>query len=131
MLAGDCYALGQKPQIKAASPGTLLDELVNYLISNTYTKLPYLKARQADPIAEIKAVLAADDIGQQGLGLNGEKATPSPSRSCASTCTSRPAPSGCCCPTSSIASPASPGAGSRNGKLSCWSPACSWPARSS
>jgi hypothetical protein len=67
MLAGDFYALGQKPQIKAASPGTLLDELVNYLISNTYTKLPYLKARQNDPIAEIKAVLAADDIGQQGL----------------------------------------------------------------
>ncbi len=76
MLAGDCYALGQKPQIKAASPGTLLDELVNYLISNTYTKLPYLKARQNDPIAEIKAVLAADDIGQQGLKLNGEEGNP-------------------------------------------------------
>ena len=76
MLAGDCYALGQKPQIKAASPSTLLDELVNYLISNTYTKLPYLKARQNDPIAEIKAVLAADDIGQQGLNLNGEEGNP-------------------------------------------------------
>jgi hypothetical protein len=49
MLAGDCYALGQKPQIKAASPGTLLDELVNYLISNTYTKLPYLKAGRTIP----------------------------------------------------------------------------------
>lgn len=73
MVTGDCYALGQKPQIKAASPGTLLDELVNYLISNTYTKLPYLKIRQADPIAEIKAVLASDDIGQHGLGLNGEE----------------------------------------------------------
>jgi hypothetical protein len=57
-------------------PGTLLDELVNYLISNTYTKLPYLKARQNDPIAEIKAVLAADDIGQQGLNLNGEEGNP-------------------------------------------------------
>ena len=73
ILAGDCYALGQKPQIKAASPGTLLDELVNYLIANTYTKLPYLKVRQADPIAEIKAVLASDDIGQHGLKLEGEE----------------------------------------------------------
>ena len=73
MVAGDCYALGQKPQIKAASPGTLLDELVNYLISNTYTKLPYLKVRQADPIAEIKAVLASDDIGQHGFKLDGEE----------------------------------------------------------
>ncbi len=76
MLTGDCYALGQKPQIKAASPGTLLDELVNYLISNTYTKLPYLKVRQADPIAEIKAVLASNDIGQHGLGLDGAEGNP-------------------------------------------------------
>lgn len=73
ILTGDCYALGQQPTIKAASPGTLLDELVNYLISNTYTKLPYLKIRQADPIAEIKAVLASDDIGQGGLKLEGEE----------------------------------------------------------
>jgi hypothetical protein len=76
MVSGDVYALGQKLQIKAASPGTLLDELVNYLIANTYTKLPYLKQRQADPIAEIKAVLAADTIGQQGLGLDGEEGNP-------------------------------------------------------
>ena len=37
---------------------------------------PYLKVRQADAIAEIKAVLAADDIGQQGLQLNGEEGNP-------------------------------------------------------
>lgn len=76
IVTGDFYALGQKPQIKAATPTTLLDELVSYLISNTYTKLPYLKIRQADPIAEIKAVLATDDIGQQGLQLNGEEGNP-------------------------------------------------------
>jgi hypothetical protein len=76
MLGGDVYALGQKLQIKAASPRTLLDELVNYLIANTYTKLPYLKQRQADPIAEIRAVLAAATIGQQGLGLDGEEGNP-------------------------------------------------------
>ena len=76
ILTGDFYVLGQKPKIKAASPTTLLDELVNYLISNTYTKLPYLKVRQADPIAEIKAVLATDDIGQHGLALGGEEGNP-------------------------------------------------------
>jgi hypothetical protein len=76
MLGGDVYALGQKLQIKAASPRTLLDELVNYLIANTYTKLPYLKQRQTDPIAEIKAVLASATIGQQGLGLDGEEGNP-------------------------------------------------------
>lgn len=76
LLAGDFYALGQKPQIKATNPAALLDELLNYLIANTYTKLSYLKVRQADPIAEIKAILAADDIGQQGLQLNGEEGNP-------------------------------------------------------
>lgn len=73
MVTGDFYALGQKLQIKAASPSALLDELVNYLVSNTYTKLPYLKVRQVDPIGEIKAVLAADTIGQQALKLDGEE----------------------------------------------------------
>ncbi|MDY7573079.1 BREX system P-loop protein BrxC [Actimicrobium sp. CCI2.3] len=70
--AGDFYALGQPVQIKSASPEKVLDELLNYLITNTYSKLPYLKIRQPDPIAEIKAVLASDDLGQHALGLNGE-----------------------------------------------------------
>jgi len=39
-----------------------LDEVVNYLIANIYAKLPYLKYRTPDPIAEIKAVLSGDDI---------------------------------------------------------------------
>jgi len=69
---GDFYALGQPVQIKTASPDKVLDELLNYLITNTYSKLPYLKVRQSDPIAEIKAVLSADDIGQHSLGLDGE-----------------------------------------------------------
>ena len=63
MVTGDFYVLGQKPDIKAGlHPTSLLDELVNYLIDNTYFKLPYLKYRTSDPIAEIKAVLSGDDI---------------------------------------------------------------------
>jgi len=63
MTLGDFYVLGQKPGIKAGlHPTSLLDEVVNYLIANTYSKLPYLKYRTPDPIAEIKAVLSGDDI---------------------------------------------------------------------
>ena len=76
MVTGDCYALGQKQQFKVSTPSSLLDELVNYLISNTYTKLPYLKYRQPDAIAEIRAVLNADDIGQHSLGLGGDVGNP-------------------------------------------------------
>ncbi len=74
ITSGDFYALGQPVQIKATSPEKVLDELLNYLITNTYSKLPYLKVRQADPIAEIKAVLSGDDLAKQhGLALNGEE----------------------------------------------------------
>lgn len=76
ITAGDFYALGQPVQIKASSAATVLDELLNYLITNTYSKLPYLKVRQADPIAEIKAVLSAGDLAQHALALNGEAGNP-------------------------------------------------------
>jgi hypothetical protein len=72
IAAGDFYAMGQPVQFKAVSPEKVLDELLNYLITNTYSKLPYLKVRQADPQAEIRAVLSADDLGQSALSLNGE-----------------------------------------------------------
>jgi hypothetical protein len=70
---GDFFALGQSVQIKAAGPDKVLDDLLNYLVTNTYSKLPYLKVRQADPQAEIKAVLTADHVSTPGLGLDGEE----------------------------------------------------------
>ena len=76
ITTGDFYALGQAVQKKASNPAAVLDELLNYLITNTYSKLPYLKVRQSDPIAEIKAVLAADDLGQHALGLDGDAGNP-------------------------------------------------------
>jgi hypothetical protein len=76
MITGDLYAKGQKYQTKASTPSTLIDDLINYLITNTYTKLPYLKHRQTDPLAEIRAILNSDDISQHSLLLGGEEANP-------------------------------------------------------
>lgn len=76
LAAGDFYALGQKPKIKAATAQVAADELLNYLVSNTYTKLGFIKVRQDDPITEIRAVLSADDIGQKSLALGGEEGNP-------------------------------------------------------
>jgi hypothetical protein len=73
MTQGDFYALGQSVQVKAATADKVLDELLNYLVTNTYSKLPYIKVRQADPLAEIKAVLTADSVAGGGLELNGEE----------------------------------------------------------
>lgn len=73
MTQGDFFALGQSVQIKATTVDKVLDDLLNYLVTNTYSKLPYIKVRQADPIAEIKAVLTADTVAAAGLGLDGEE----------------------------------------------------------
>jgi hypothetical protein len=73
MSGGDFYALGQKLTLKPVGPPILLDELLNYLVSNTYSKLGYIKVRQADPAAEIRAVLMADTNSQQSMALGGEE----------------------------------------------------------
>ena len=70
---GEFFAMGQSVVIKAVSPDKVLDDLLNYLITNTYSKLPYLKVRQDDPQAEIRAVLTADSVTAPGLGLGGEE----------------------------------------------------------
>lgn len=43
IVEGDSYAIGHKSTSKAATAPGLLDDLVNYLITNTYRKLPYLR----------------------------------------------------------------------------------------
>ena len=63
----------QSLQIKATTVDKVLDDLLHYLVTNTYSKLPYIKVRQVDPIAEIKAVLTADTVAAAGLGLDGEE----------------------------------------------------------
>ena len=66
---GDFYALGQKLTLKPQSPSVILDEALNYLVSNTYSKLSYIKVRQADAAAEIRAVLSSDTTAQFKIDL--------------------------------------------------------------
>ncbi len=70
---GECFALGQIVQIKATGPDKVLDDLLNYLITNTYSKLPFLNVRQADPHDEIRAVLSADHLSRPNLDLQGHE----------------------------------------------------------
>ena len=76
MVAGNFYALGQSVQVKTNSPAAVMDDLLQYLISNTYSKLPYLKVRQTDVLAEITAVLSASHVSQSALALNGAAGNP-------------------------------------------------------
>lgn len=76
VTSSEVFILGQKPEFKASTPSTLLDEVINYLVSNTYNKLTLLKYRQADAWAEIKAVLNSNSPTQVSLGLTGVEANP-------------------------------------------------------
>jgi hypothetical protein len=116
---GDFYALGQKLALKPQGPSVILDEALNYLVSNTYSKLGYIKVRQADPAAEIRAVLASDTHGQYKIALDGEDGNAWPSARCASTSPLRPAPAACCCPTWWTALPVRRGAGGPSWKRCC------------
>lgn len=69
---GDFYALGQKLTLKPVGPSVILDDALNYLVSNTYSKLGYIKVRQPDPAAEIREVLSADTNSQQKMALDSE-----------------------------------------------------------
>ncbi len=76
MVGGAFFAKGQKLSSKATAPGTLLEELVNYLITNTFHKLPLLKRRCTDPMAELRAVLSANHLAKPALALGGEEGNP-------------------------------------------------------
>ena len=77
MLTGEFYALGQKPEIKSPSNAlALFDNLGNYLVTNTYSKLSLLKHRCPDGNAEIKAVLTSDDVAQRSMDINNPELNP-------------------------------------------------------
>jgi hypothetical protein len=63
----DVYATGQ---LLSNEKRISIGEAQNYLVKNLFTKLGYLNAPSDNPLEEIKAVLLADDVGQQTLGLD-------------------------------------------------------------
>ena len=74
MLAeADTYAAGQPLKSKATSPLAILDEALEYLVKNTFTRMGYLKQLNQDPSKEIQAILRSNDIGQQTLALDLEE----------------------------------------------------------
>lgn len=70
------FVAGQPLQQKAAAPGAALDNALEYLVTNTFTKMGYLKHLNPDPQKEIQAILRSNDIAQQTLALNLEEANP-------------------------------------------------------
>lgn len=76
LLKAEIYALGQHLKPGSNNLQTKFDEVCQYVLENTYTKLGYIRVFQNDTERELHAVLHTDDIGQIGLTLNGEEGNP-------------------------------------------------------
>ena len=66
------FVAGQLRTAKASGPATALEDSLEYLIQNTFTKMSLLKRLQPDDPArlkEIQSVLRINDVGQLQLGL--------------------------------------------------------------
>ena len=70
------FAVGQQLKIKASAPGACLYEALEYLITNSFFKMGYLKHFHPDPQKEIQALLRSNDVSQLTLALNLEENNP-------------------------------------------------------
>jgi len=64
------FVAGEKLDINASGPITAMEESLEYLVENTFTKLSYLKHLNDNPIKEIQAILKSDDAAQQLLQMD-------------------------------------------------------------
>lgn len=69
LCSADYYAAGQILKLKATTAMSALNEALEYLVLNTFSKMGYLKALCQDPLPEIQAILRSNDISQQTLAL--------------------------------------------------------------
>ncbi|MCD6185271.1 MAG: BREX system P-loop protein BrxC, partial [Deltaproteobacteria bacterium] len=70
------FALGKGLEIKGQTTSKILDEAFDHLIQNVFSKYSYLTIQFDEPLKEIKHVLLSDDIIQQQLMMEFEKAEP-------------------------------------------------------
>ncbi len=72
----DYFVAGQTPKLKATSPAARLDEALEYLVTNTFNKMGYLKHLHPDPLKEVQAVLRCNDVAQLTLDLTLDESNP-------------------------------------------------------
>ena len=61
------FVAGQPLKLKASAPMASLNEAMEYLIKNTFSKMSYLKHLSAEPLKEVQAVLRSNDIAKENL----------------------------------------------------------------
>lgn len=69
LVDGSYFVAGEKLAINASGPNTAMEEALESLVENTFTKHSYLKHLNDNPIKEIHAILKSDDTSQQSLQM--------------------------------------------------------------
>ncbi len=67
LAAAEYFVAGQPLKLKASTPMAALDEALEYLIQNTFSKMSYLKRLSDEPLQEVQAVLRSNDIAKEQL----------------------------------------------------------------
>lgn len=67
LAAAEYFVAGQPLKLKASTPMAALDEAMEYLIQNTFSKMSFLKRLSPEPLKEVQAVLRSNDIAKEQL----------------------------------------------------------------
>ena len=67
LASAEYFVAGQPLKIKASTPLAALDEALEYLIQNTFSKMGFLKRLAPEPLREVQAVLRSNDIAKEQL----------------------------------------------------------------
>jgi hypothetical protein len=67
LAEGSYFVNGQVLKIQASNPKDVLEEALEYLIQNTFSKMNYLKKLLADPLPEMQAILRGNDSLREKL----------------------------------------------------------------
>ena len=74
--AAEFYVAGQGLAVKGKAPWAALQEAMEYLIKNTFSKMGYLKHLAAEPLKEAQTVLRSNDIAKETLFLQARENNP-------------------------------------------------------
>ncbi|QDV43920.1 hypothetical protein Enr13x_37800 [Stieleria neptunia] len=70
LVEASYFVAGEKLEIGASGPITAMEQALEYLVENTFTKLSYLKHLNENPLKEVHAILKSDDTAQQSLQMD-------------------------------------------------------------
>ncbi|MEZ6117129.1 MAG: BREX system P-loop protein BrxC [Pirellulaceae bacterium] len=68
------FAAGQKVEVKSSTPQTALDEALEYLVDNSFSKMDHITRLSDEPKQELQAIIRANDIQKAAMEGVNEKA---------------------------------------------------------